>query len=99
MPTWRRDGKELDYIDPAGMLTAAELTESNGALQIAHAHTLFNIHIGSINDTYDTFPDGKKFLVDNTTTEESPAPLDLVQKLASRSEEVNSPGPSSANRC
>jgi len=53
--------------------------DQSWSLQVVQTHALFPIRIGTTNDTYDTFPDGKKFIVDNTITRETPAPLSLVQ--------------------
>lgn len=78
MPTWRSDGKELYYLNPDGKLTAAELRENQGSLQVAGTRTLFPIRAVSFNDTYDVFPDGKKFLINTMSTAATPAPLSLV---------------------
>jgi hypothetical protein len=39
---------------------------------------LFPIKVTNPGDSYDVFPDGKKFLVDAVTTEDTSAPLNLV---------------------
>jgi hypothetical protein len=59
-------------------VTAAELKENNGSLQVAAIHVLFPIKATSGADSYDVFPDGKKFLTNTVTTEETQAPLNLV---------------------
>jgi hypothetical protein len=76
--TWRRDGKELYYLALDGNLIAAELKETNGLLQVVALRTLFQTKANSLNDSYDAFPDGKKFLVSTVTREETPTPLSLV---------------------
>jgi len=78
MPTWRHDGKELYYVSADGKLMAAELKENNGTLQVAATRALFPIKIAGFNDSYDVFPDGRKFLSNTITTEETPTPLNLV---------------------
>jgi hypothetical protein len=78
LPTWRRDGKELHYLDPDGKVTAVALKESNGSLQVAAIRALFPINATSGGDSYDVFPDGKRFLTNAINTEETPAPLSLV---------------------
>jgi eukaryotic-like serine/threonine-protein kinase len=80
IPTWRRDGKELYYAAPDGNLMAAELNESNGSLQVASRRALFPLKAGFA--AYDAFPDGKKFLVDTITKEDTPTPLSLVSNWA-----------------
>jgi hypothetical protein len=79
LPTWRRDGKELFYVDLDGKLIAAELKENNGALEVVERKTLFQSGVVTINDSYDPFPDGKRFLLNTITTSETPDPLSLVQ--------------------
>jgi eukaryotic-like serine/threonine-protein kinase len=79
--TWRRDGKELYYLAPDGNLIAAQLKETNGLLHVVALRTLFQTKassLSSLNDSYDAFPDGKKFLVSTVTSEETPTPLSLV---------------------
>jgi Tol biopolymer transport system component len=78
LPIWRKDGKELYYLDANGNLVAADLSESNGSLQATSRRILFPLKFG-LNDTYDVFPDGKRFLLNTNVTEETPAPLSLVQ--------------------
>jgi Tol biopolymer transport system component len=78
-PTWRRDGKELYYLAPDGNLIASELKESGGSLQVTSRRTLFQTNAVNPSDTYDAFPDGKKFLVDKITTADTTAPLNLVE--------------------
>ena len=77
-PTWRRDGKELYYLAEDGNLTAAEVRQINGSPQVVARRTLFQTHATNFNDSYDPFPDGKKFLVDTVTTTETQTPLSLV---------------------
>jgi Tol biopolymer transport system component len=76
--SWRRDGKELYYLAPDGNLIAAELKETNGLLQVVALRRLFQTKANSLNDSYDAFPDGKKFLVSTVAKEETPTPLSLV---------------------
>ena len=56
---------------------AAELRESNDSLQVAAIRLLFSIKMTTGNG-YDVFPNGKEFLTSTVTTEETPAPLNLV---------------------
>jgi Tol biopolymer transport system component len=78
LPIWRKDGKVLYYLDANGNLVAAELSESNGSLQMTSRRILFPLKFG-LNATYDVFPDGKRFLVNTNVTDETPSPLSLVQ--------------------
>jgi len=77
-PRWRRDGKALYFVAPDGNLTAAELRESQGSLQVVSLRTLFQTKITWQNDGYDVSPDATRFVVDTISTDETPAPLSLV---------------------
>ena len=79
MPAWRSDGKGLYYLDLNDNLTLAELKESNGSLQVTAHRVLFPMRAANPVDSYDPFPDGKRFLENTVITEETPAPLSLVQ--------------------
>jgi hypothetical protein len=57
---------------------AVEVKQVKGSLQAAAHRPLFQTQATNFNDSYDPFPDGKKFLVDTVTTTETPAPLSLV---------------------
>jgi hypothetical protein len=82
-PRWRRDGRELYYLDPSNRLTAASIrTEADGrAFDVGQPTVLFPTRIavgGSIFPTgyfsraqYDVAADGR-FLVNVQTDEESP---------------------------
>ncbi|MGA2855793.1 MAG: protein kinase [Candidatus Sulfotelmatobacter sp.] len=82
-PRWRHDGKVLYYVTPDGKLTAAELKELNGSLQVVSLRTLFQTKISWFNDTYDVSPDASRFVVDSLSTDETPAPISLVLNWAS----------------
>jgi eukaryotic-like serine/threonine-protein kinase len=63
--TWRADGKELFYIDPAGMMMAAPITVTGSTLVPGTPVTLFQTKVmgGGIDSTqgrqYDVAPDGR----------------------------------------
>jgi Tol biopolymer transport system component len=82
-PRWRRDGKALYYIAADGKLTAAELKQVDGALQVVSLRTLWQTKITWFNDSYDVSPDASKFVVDTISTDETPEPLSLVTNWAS----------------
>ena len=82
-PRWRRDGKEIFYIAPAGMLTAVPLSAGAEGIATGAANSLFRIHgrapISSTDlFTYDVAPDGKRFLVNRYVPPEHPVPLTIV---------------------
>jgi len=82
-PRWRHDGKELYYLAPDKMLMAAELKETGGSLQIGSVRPLFEMFqtmylTAAGVSQFDVTPDGNRFVVNATMTDESPAPLRIV---------------------
>ncbi len=81
-PTWRPDGKEIDYIDPSGAMMAAPITVSGATFAAGTPVKLFQTHIfGGGEDLtsapeYDIAPDGR-FLID-TVPESAAAPITLI---------------------
>jgi Tol biopolymer transport system component len=82
-PAWRRDGKELYYLNPAGALMAAPITVTGATLEPGAPVALFPTHIsgGGVDDRqgrqYDVAPDGR-FLI-NTELDSATAPITLLQ--------------------
>ncbi len=82
-PTWRPDGKEIDYIDPSGAMMAAPITVSGAQLAAGTPVRLFQTRIVGGGETaqqgreYDVAPDGR-FLI-NTVSESAAAPITLIQ--------------------
>ncbi len=81
-PTWRPDGKEIDYIDPSGAMMAAPITARGAQLTVGTPVKLFQTRIvgGGLNSAagreYDVAPDGR-FLID-TVSESVAAPITLI---------------------
>jgi hypothetical protein len=42
-PRWASEGRELFYVTPAGMLTAARVSSSQGGIRVTGTRTLFEI--------------------------------------------------------
>jgi len=85
-PRWRADGKEIFYIAPGGILTAAAVT-MEGTVAIGTPSPLFQMHgrapISSTDIfTYDVAKDGKRFLVNRYVKPEHVAPLTIVLNAA-----------------
>jgi len=83
-PQWRNDGKELYYLALDKMLVVVELKETGGSLQAVSTRPLFEMFqtmflTAAGMGQYDATRDGKRFVVDSVITDESPAPLNLVQ--------------------
>jgi Tol biopolymer transport system component len=78
-PKWRRDGKELFFLDAADTITAVDVNTSEGAPRLGAPHALFQA-VGIQRDfgPFDVTADGKKFLVNSGNLKEGSDPLTLV---------------------
>jgi hypothetical protein len=80
--TWRPDGKELYYLDPAGAMMAAPITVTGSTLEPGPPVVLFATRIlGAGIDAqqgrqYDVAPDGR-FLI-NTVLDSAATPITLL---------------------
>ena len=82
MPCWRGDGKELYYLTPDNKLVAAEMKDANGSLQVVTTKTLFQTAAAPTRtggSPYDVTPDGKRFLVDTQTSDQTSGLLNVVE--------------------
>jgi eukaryotic-like serine/threonine-protein kinase len=79
-PRWRRDSKELFFLNAADAITSVEVTTSSGALRLGVPHLLFPaVGVQRQAGAYDVTPDGKKFLVNSGDVKEGNEPLTLIQ--------------------
>jgi len=79
-PKWRRDGKELFFLDPADNMMVVNITTSGGTVRLGTPNTLF--HAAGLQNqlgTYSVAADGKKFLINSADLKEENQPLVLVQ--------------------
>jgi hypothetical protein len=82
MPTWRPDGKEIFYLNPAGAMTAAPVTVAGATLAPGAPVVLFATRISGggvdagLGRQYDVAPDGR-FLI-NMELESADAPITLL---------------------
>jgi eukaryotic-like serine/threonine-protein kinase len=82
-PTWRADGKKLFYIDPAGMMMAAPITDTGSTVVPGTPVALFEANVlGGGNDSgqgrqYDVAPDGR-FII-NRVLDAASSPITLIQ--------------------
>jgi len=82
LPRWRRDGKEILYIDPTGRLMAADVALQGASIEIGGAQPLFTgLLSGPAGFQYDVSPDGQRILavVPERTASES---ITIVQNWA-----------------
>jgi serine/threonine protein kinase len=79
-PKWRKDSKEIFYLDPSDNLVAVDVNASGSAVQLGTPHTLFQaIGIQREYGPYDVSADGKKFLINSGNLKEGSDPFTLVQ--------------------
>jgi Tol biopolymer transport system component len=65
-PEWRRDGKELFYLAPDGMLMAVDLHAGGAGLVVGASQPLFQTNADEsrvLRNLYTASPDGQRFLV------------------------------------
>ena len=76
-PRWRGDGKEIFYLSPCSQMMAAEVDQKSGSIEVGTPQVLFRSVVAtSPFAPYDVTPDGKKFIL-NTLSEEN-TPLTLM---------------------
>jgi eukaryotic-like serine/threonine-protein kinase len=79
-PKWRKDGKELYFLDPSENITAVDVNASGNAVSLGIPHVLFRaLDIQPEYGPYDVTGDGKKFLLNSGNVKEGSAPFTLVQ--------------------
>jgi len=82
MPTWRANGKEVYYLNPAGAMMAVPITATGATIEPGAPIVLFptRIYGGGVdalqNRQYDVTRDGR-FLI-NTIVDETPPPITLL---------------------
>jgi len=81
-PTWRRDGRELYYLDPEGTMMGVPITVSGATLEPGAPIVLFPTRIlgggvdRGLGPQYDVAPDGR-FLI-NTVLDDAATPITLL---------------------
>jgi Tol biopolymer transport system component len=80
---WRRDGKELFYLDPTGRLMSVGLKTTAGGIIPDSPTPLFSLRafgtFESFNTAYDVSADGQRFLVVTTSKDMmAPVPIKLI---------------------
>ena len=90
-PRWRRDGKAIFYWASDHTFMEAQVEMSRATLQVTATHPLFKASMpldpaGSA--TYDVTPDGKRFIVNTSSTAED-RPLTLVTNWTANLKRTN----------
>ena len=76
-PRWRRDGKELFYVE-GNSLMAVPVTSSGTGFSIGRPQLLFTLESGFANG-YDVYPDGQRFIIPEPVEGSKPPSLRVVQ--------------------
>ena len=77
---WRRDGKELFFLDPADEIVAVDVNASGNAVRLGVPHALFQ-NVGIAQREYGPFDvtaDGKEFVLNGGSLKEGGDPFTLV---------------------
>jgi eukaryotic-like serine/threonine-protein kinase len=78
-PRWRRDGKEIFYLN-AGQMMAAEVNGKGASFEIGAVRSLFRVPTTNRPGyIYDVFPGGQKFVLNIAAEQSSGEPITLVQ--------------------
>jgi|SRR5579859_5395268 len=76
---WRRDGKELFFLDLASNVMAVDVDTSGSTIRLGVPHALFSaVGVRRGSGAYDVTADGKKFLINSGDVKESSEPMTLV---------------------
>lgn len=79
-PRWRKDGRELFFLDPSENIVAVDVNTSGSAVTLGVPHTLFQaLGIQPEYGPFDITADGKKFLLNSGNLKEGSAPFTLIQ--------------------
>ena len=82
-PRWRADGKEIFYVGPRGMITAAALSIKGNSIEVGEIRSLGISVPASRPGLYDVSADGQRFLV-AAPAEQKSTPLALIQNWTAR---------------
>jgi serine/threonine protein kinase/Tol biopolymer transport system component len=77
-PRWRRDGKEIFYIDTNSRLMAAPVDGGGPQFKVGQETRLFDVRLLRGDWPYDVSGDGQRFIVGTRVEQSSSAPLTVV---------------------
>jgi dipeptidyl aminopeptidase/acylaminoacyl peptidase len=86
-PRWRRDGRELFYVDAENFLVAVEVRTGTAGFEADSTARLFQFHGAGGQWRYDVDSDGSRFLVTRALTEELASPVTLITNWTRKVEE------------
>jgi eukaryotic-like serine/threonine-protein kinase len=82
-PRWRRDGKELFYMDPGNTIISVEVKGQGQSFEVGRSQRLFVAPANPFASTYDVTPDGQRFVM-STSPEEEEVSLSFVLNWTAR---------------
>ena len=78
-PRWRGDGRELFYMAPDNRIMSVDIGPKGDRLEVGTVRPLFQTHsLQSIVGPYDSYSDGKRFLVVSESEQAASEPITLV---------------------
>jgi Tol biopolymer transport system component len=83
-PRWRRDGRELYFLDPAGRLLASSVQPLVAEFRVRRPEPLFQSNVVAVaggmgtNAHYDVTPDGQRFIVASRSSGIADPPITIV---------------------
>jgi Tol biopolymer transport system component len=77
-PRWRRDGKEIFYIDTTSRMMAAPVDGRGSQFEVGAETLLFDVRLLRGDWPYDVSGDGQRFIVSTRVEQSSSAPLTVV---------------------
>jgi dipeptidyl aminopeptidase/acylaminoacyl peptidase len=81
-PRWRRDGKEIYFLDADERLTAVSVSATSDGFDVGPPQPLFVVRRGGERRVYDVSPDGQRFLVNMIDEQAVAAPVNVVVNWA-----------------
>lgn len=78
-PEWRKDARELFFVDPSNTFMAVDVTAANGAVKLGIPHALFKPLGVNQYWWHAVNADGKKFVIDVVNSRAATEPFTLVQ--------------------
>ncbi len=82
-PRWRRDGRELFYLDPDNQVMAVNVDGTTSEFKAGGVKALFKFRRRSSRSSYDVSADGQKFIVSQSGEGQSQEPLVVISNWAS----------------
>jgi len=75
LPRWRGDGKEIFYLSPSSQIMAAEVEAKGNSIEVRTPQVLFRSAAYTSFAPYDVTPDGKKFVINTHSAQNTPLTL------------------------